>query len=340
MKLLLISLLVAGTTMWNSKAAACPTEKGKAVKCRVVIVTDDEGEAKVAPFVFRGKGDKPCIVKHEGISTSFGDFPHVITTGDHDKRVVMIKVGDEDGPKHKVRKKIRFHEKGHGEKGHGERRHGERGHGEGGHGEKGHGEKGGWLGVGIGAVPGALAEHLDIDGHGVLITQVVQDSPADHAGCRAHDVLISVDGDVVDGDLGRAIDLVKSRKPGEKVDIVVLRHGRKKIFPVELGFRPGATAKKKHVMEWTERPEASKKRAKKSKEPIWKWKAEKKDRFSEPQLLAKPRQTFEVETNGSIKVRIRKGDSVVVRRFRNEDDLAERSPKLYKKFVRLTSAED
>lgn len=330
MKLLLISLLVAGTTMWTSKAAACPKEKGKAVKSCVVIVTDDEGEAEVAPFVFRGKGDKPCIVKYKGISTSFGDFPQVITTGDDDKRVFMIKVGDEDGPKHKVRKKIRVREKGHGE-----RRHGERGHG-----EKGHGEKGGWLGVGIGAVPAALAEHMDISGHGVLITQVVEGSPADHAGCRAHDVLISVDGDLVDGDLGRAIDLVKSRGPGEKVDIVVLRHGRKKTLPVRLGSRPGATERKKHVMEWTERPEASKKRAKELKEPIWEWKAEKKDRFSEPRPLAKPRQTFEVETDGSIKVRVRKGDSVVVRRFKNEDDLAERSPRLYKKFVRLMSAED
>lgn len=320
MKLLLISLLVAGTTMWASKAAACPKEKGKVVKSRVVIVTDDEGEAKVAPFVFRGKGDEPCIVKHKGISTSFGTAPHVITTGDEDKRVFIIKIGEEDGHKHKVRKSIRVYEKGHG--------------------EKGHGEKGGWFGVGIGTVPSALAEHLDIDGRGVLITQVVEDSPADHAGCRAHDVLISVDGDDVDGDLGRAVDLVKSREPGEKVDVVVLRHGRKKTLSVKLGSRPGATERKKHVMEWTERPDASKKRAKKLKQRIGEWKAQKTDRFIEPQSLAKPRQTFEVETDGSIKVRIRKGDSVVVRRFKNEDDLAERSPKLYKKFVRLMSAED
>jgi len=325
MKLLLISLVVAGTTMWTSKAVACPKEKDKAVKSRVVITTDDEGEAKVAPFIFRGDGDKPRIVRRKGISTSFGHFPEVITTGDDGEHVFIMKVGDEDGPKHKVRKKIRVREKGHGDEGHG---------------DKGQGKTGGWLGVGIGAVPAALAEHLDLDGHGVLITQVVEDSPADHAGCRAHDVLVAVDGDVVDGDLERAVELVKSRKPGEKVEIVVLRHGRKKTLPVELGSRPGAVERKKRVMEWTERPEKSKKSAKKSRERIGEWKAQKKDRFVEVSPLAKPRQTFQVETDGTINVRIREGDSVVVKRFKNEDDLAERSPKLYKKFVRLMRDED
>ncbi|MFW9870775.1 MAG: aldehyde ferredoxin oxidoreductase C-terminal domain-containing protein, partial [Candidatus Thorarchaeota archaeon] len=87
------------------------------------------------------------------------------------------------------------------------------------------------------------------------------------------------------------------------------------------GFRPGATERKKHVMEWTERPEKSKKRAKKSRERIGEWKAQKKDRFVEAKPLGKPRQTFEVETDGSIKVRIRKGDSELVQRYEDADDI-------------------
>jgi hypothetical protein len=54
-----------------------------------------------------------------------------------------------------------------------------------------------------------------------------------------HDIIMSVDGDGVKGDTGRAVNLIKTRKPGDEVEIVVLRDGRKKRLSVELGSRPG-----------------------------------------------------------------------------------------------------
>ena len=56
--------------------------------------------------------------------------------------------------------------------------------------------------------------------------------------------------------------------------------------------------------------------------------------------LAKPKHTFEVQTDGTIEVRIRKGDSELVQIFRDEDDLARRSPELYDKYDRLMSLEE
>ena len=49
----------------------------------------------------------------------------------------------------------------------------------------------------------------------------------------------------------------------------------------------------------------------------------------------KPKQSFEVRTDGTIEVRIRRGDSELVRLFSDEDDLADRDPELAKKFRKL-----
>ena len=95
----------------------------------------------------------------------------------------------------------------------------------------------GWLGVAIGSTPEALADQLDIEGRGVMILNVVKDSPAEHAGLKAHDIIMSVGGEEAGDDIGKAVELVGSRKPGDKVEVVVLRQGEEKTIKVELGSR-------------------------------------------------------------------------------------------------------
>ncbi|MGD2109571.1 MAG: PDZ domain-containing protein [Phycisphaerae bacterium] len=96
----------------------------------------------------------------------------------------------------------------------------------------------GWLGVSIDNVPESLATQLDIEDRGVLVIDVVDGSPADRGGLKVYDIILSVDDDDVGGDTGRAVDLIKARKPGDEVDIVVLRGGDEKELEVELGTRP------------------------------------------------------------------------------------------------------
>ncbi len=107
----------------------------------------------------------------------------------------------------------------------------------------GGGKDGGWLGVSIGNVSEALADQLDLDGKGVIIQNVVEDSPADEGGLRAHDVILSINLEDVNGDVGRAIKLIKEKKPGDDVDIIVLRDGREKELRVTLGSREGRAGK-------------------------------------------------------------------------------------------------
>jgi len=56
--------------------------------------------------------------------------------------------------------------------------------------------------------------------------------------------------------------------------------------------------------------------------------------------LGKPQQSFQVQPDGRIEVKIRKGDSELVHLFENEADLAQRNPELYAKFQDLSAADD
>jgi S1-C subfamily serine protease len=110
-----------------------------------------------------------------------------------------------------------------------------------------------YLGVTSESLYPQLAEHLGLDTEaGALITDVVDDSPADDAGLKGStgddtfqlqqvktggDVVIAVDGKPVlqNNDLST---LVAAHKPGDSVTLDVLRDGQKESVDVTLGSRP------------------------------------------------------------------------------------------------------
>jgi S1-C subfamily serine protease len=112
----------------------------------------------------------------------------------------------------------------------------------------------GYLGVSTQQLYPQLAERLGLDVDvGALVSEVVDDSPADEAGLTAGDRRIefqgqqeiAVDGDVivsVDGTrLSRTVDLadlVSRHEPGDTVELGVLRDGDRRTTEVELGDRP------------------------------------------------------------------------------------------------------
>ncbi len=100
--------------------------------------------------------------------------------------------------------------------------------------EKGKIERG-YLGIYMQDVDKNLAKHFKLKKpYGVIITDVVKGSPADKAGLKAGDVIIKVD----DREIKNSLQLrsyVQSKAPGEKIDITIIRDGKKKKLKATLG---------------------------------------------------------------------------------------------------------
>ncbi|RJP22463.1 MAG: Do family serine endopeptidase [Candidatus Abyssobacteria bacterium SURF_5] len=92
----------------------------------------------------------------------------------------------------------------------------------------------GFLGVQIGDLDEGLAEALKVpDLNGALVEQVIPDSPAAVAGLRHGDVVRAVDGQHVETSK-MLQQLIAHKKPGQMVELKVLREGQQKTFAVEL----------------------------------------------------------------------------------------------------------
>jgi serine protease Do len=90
-------------------------------------------------------------------------------------------------------------------------------------------DKGPWLGVRLGG-PAASEE-------GVQLSRIFVDSPADRAGLRAHDVILTFGGEPVSG-LRDLIGRIRLHDTGAWVPMTVLRQGEKLELDVRLGDRP------------------------------------------------------------------------------------------------------
>lgn len=98
--------------------------------------------------------------------------------------------------------------------------------------------KKGWLGVSIQDVDEDLKEALDLKStEGVLVNEVVEDSPAEEAGIKKKDVIIKYKGKKVK-DARDLTTWVLETKPGEEVRLEIIRDGKKKKPKVIIGKQP------------------------------------------------------------------------------------------------------
>jgi len=96
--------------------------------------------------------------------------------------------------------------------------------------------KRGWLGVYTDDLGKPMLIALDAD-HGVLITGVAEQSPAEKSGIEVGDVITSLDGDAMTD--GSALRWAVWDRPDKPVVVKVLRRGKEKKLNVTLGVREG-----------------------------------------------------------------------------------------------------
>jgi serine protease Do len=100
----------------------------------------------------------------------------------------------------------------------------------------------GWLGVVIQDMNEDLAKSFGLEHtRGALISEIAEQSPAAEAGLEQGDVIVAVNGADVSnvGDLRNRIALIA---PGSKVDIQVIRDGKKKKYTVTIAEQPSDLA--------------------------------------------------------------------------------------------------
>lgn len=96
----------------------------------------------------------------------------------------------------------------------------------------------GWLGVMIQDLTPELADSLGLESpQGVLVSDVIKDTPAAKAGIQRGDVIVRVDDQNVK-EAHALSRMIAATKPGTKVDVTVIREGQKRTIPVTLGTLP------------------------------------------------------------------------------------------------------
>jgi putative serine protease PepD len=122
-----------------------------------------------------------------------------------------------------------------------------------------------WLGIAGTAITPELADRLHLGSRaGVLVTEVIDGSPADRAGLRP--VSVTPSGRVIVGDIitavdGRAVNSVddisrylETKHPGDEVVLTVLREGVSIQVKVALGAWPEHLPATESVPSWPETP--------------------------------------------------------------------------------------
>ncbi|MHB8881878.1 MAG: DegQ family serine endoprotease [Thermodesulfovibrionales bacterium] len=97
----------------------------------------------------------------------------------------------------------------------------------------------GWLGVSMQKITPELSKQFGVkDEAGVLISDTVENSPAEKAGLRRGDIIIEYDGRRVD-ELYQIRNMVAGSAPGEEHALKVLREGKPLVVRIIIGELPG-----------------------------------------------------------------------------------------------------
>lgn len=102
----------------------------------------------------------------------------------------------------------------------------------------------GWIGITYVPITERVARSQDLPvTNGALILAVAPDSPAAKAGIEEQDIVTAVNQQAIDATIS-LMNLVAAQKPGDRVEMTVIRDGSERKLTVTLGQLPGSQSKR------------------------------------------------------------------------------------------------
>ncbi|HEX9856972.1 MAG TPA: Do family serine endopeptidase [Paracoccaceae bacterium] len=96
----------------------------------------------------------------------------------------------------------------------------------------------GWIGAGVQELTPELAESFRLgDAKGVLITEVIRNSPAERAGVKTGDILVAIDDKAIDS-WSVMLETVANLPPGKVVTVRLIRNSAAIGLQLKIGKRP------------------------------------------------------------------------------------------------------
>jgi len=90
------------------------------------------------------------------------------------------------------------------------------------------------MGISVQDLTEQLGEYFGVkEGEGVLITEVIEGSPAEEAGLKAGDVILEIDDRKVE-DTGELFEAISEKEKGDRIELVVLRNKSHKKFSLTI----------------------------------------------------------------------------------------------------------
>jgi Do/DeqQ family serine protease len=96
-----------------------------------------------------------------------------------------------------------------------------------------------WLGVGVQPLTAELAKSFGVSGEGVLVNQVMPKSPAEAAGLKVGDLILSVDGKSIK-DPRELQRVIADTDIGKSIELHILREKEKRTVKAQIGEMPAS----------------------------------------------------------------------------------------------------
>jgi len=96
----------------------------------------------------------------------------------------------------------------------------------------------GWLGISMQDMTQELADSFNLDNTaGALIASVLKDGPADRAGIKPGDIMVTIEGESIHN-TSELLNKVAALPPGKTVSVEIKRSGQQKNVQIKVGVRP------------------------------------------------------------------------------------------------------